>query len=487
MTPEGGGAPDDGRGRRRADRHRAGAVARCSSRRPSSPASRASSSASSRSRSPRRRSSPASCSLTLSPALCALLFKPHVEHHAGRGSPVARRSRPSSAASTAPSTGCRPAMAALTRRLSARRVLMLVVYAGLIGLTGWQFGRAPTGFIPEQDQGYLITVLQLPPGASLARTDAVVRDAPRKILLDTPGVAHAVPFAGFDGATFTNAPNAGAIFSPLAAVRRSAPPRASRRRHILADLRSRLGRDPGRLHHHHPAAAGARHRHCRRLQDDGAGQARPRPAGARGGDAGHRGRGQPDPRPRRRLLAVQHAHAQGLCRYRPGARRDARRAGRPRVRDAAGLSRLGLRQRLQLSRPHLPGDGAGRRAVPRRHPRHRQPEDAQRQRRTWCRSARSPPSATSPGPTACRATTSIPAAEVQGSTLPGYSTGYALAAMEKLAAERLPDGFGFEWTELAYQQKLAGNTRPAGLRRLGRVRLPGAGGAIRELDACRSR
>ena len=51
-----------------------------------------------------------------------------------------------------------------------------------------------------------------------------------------------------------------------------------------------------------------------------------------------------------------------------------------------------------------------------------------------------------------------PAAELQGNTLPGYSTGYALAAMEKLAAEHLPDGFGFEWTELAYQEKLVGNT-----------------------------
>src|SRR5262249_21238423 len=46
-----------------------------------------------------------------------------------------------------------------------------------------------------------------------------------------------------------------------------------------------------------------------------------------------------------------------------------------------------------------------------------------------------------------------PAAEVQGATLPGFSTGYALAAMEKLANERLPDGFGFEWTELAYQER----------------------------------
>ena len=67
-----------------------------------------------------------------------------------------------------------------------------------------QFSRAPTGFIPDQDQGYLITVIQLPPGASLERTDAVVRKA-TEIILGTPGVATPSPFAGFDGATFTNA------------------------------------------------------------------------------------------------------------------------------------------------------------------------------------------------------------------------------------------------------------------------------------------
>jgi HAE1 family hydrophobic/amphiphilic exporter-1 len=51
-----------------------------------------------------------------------------------------------------------------------------------------------------------------------------------------------------------------------------------------------------------------------------------------------------------------------------------------------------------------------------------------------------------------------PSAELQGNMAPGYSTGYGLAAMEKLADARLPDGFGFEWTELAYQEKLVGNT-----------------------------
>ncbi len=150
------------------------------------------------------------CSLTLSPALCALLFKPHQEH-AARGSiltrPIAAFFRGFNYAFDKVSRG----YGEVTRRLLRVAVLALVVYAGLIGLTGWQFARAPTGFIPNQDQGYLITVVQLPPGASLARTDAVVRRIAR-ILLDTPGVAHVVPFAGFDGATFTNAPNAGAIF-----------------------------------------------------------------------------------------------------------------------------------------------------------------------------------------------------------------------------------------------------------------------------------
>src|ERR1700689_3088680 len=51
-----------------------------------------------------------------------------------------------------------------------------------------------------------------------------------------------------------------------------------------------------------------------------------------------------------------------------------------------------------------------------------------------------------------------PAAEVQLSLARGFSTGQAIAAIEKIAQERLPQGFGFEWTEIALQEKLAGNT-----------------------------
>src|SRR6185503_16472031 len=92
--------------------------------------------------------------------------------------------------------------------------IMLVVYVGLIGLTYFQFARTPSGFVPPLDRGYFITAITLPPGASLERTDRVDRNA-TEILLKRPGVRNAVVFAGFDGATFTNAPNSGVIFVAL--------------------------------------------------------------------------------------------------------------------------------------------------------------------------------------------------------------------------------------------------------------------------------
>ncbi len=78
-------------------------------------------------------------------------------------------------------------------------------------LTVVGFRTIPTGFIPAQDKGYLIVAIQLPDGASLERTDAVVRRA-SDIILATPGVNYAVAFAGFSGATRANSANAGAIF-----------------------------------------------------------------------------------------------------------------------------------------------------------------------------------------------------------------------------------------------------------------------------------
>ena len=92
--------------------------------------------------------------------------------------------------------------------------LVLLVYAGLLGLAWYGFQIVPSGFIPQQDQGYLISVAQLPDAASLERTEAVVNKI-SNIARNTPGVAHSVEFAGFSALSFTNASNAAAIFLPL--------------------------------------------------------------------------------------------------------------------------------------------------------------------------------------------------------------------------------------------------------------------------------
>ncbi|HEX6120026.1 MAG TPA: efflux RND transporter permease subunit, partial [Dongiaceae bacterium] len=176
-------------------------------------------------------------SLTLSPALSGILFKPHRhdgDHATGGFHPVAGFFRGFNRGFDAIARG----YAGLARHLIAIGPLMLLVYAGLIGLAVWQFERAPTGFIPSQDEGYLITIVQLPPGSSLARTDAVVKRA-TKIMLETPGIANTAGFVGLDGATFTNASNAGAIFSVLAPYDERVSKGLSAGR-ILGDLSQRL-------------------------------------------------------------------------------------------------------------------------------------------------------------------------------------------------------------------------------------------------------
>jgi multidrug efflux pump len=74
-------------------------------------------------------------------------------------------------------------------------VLVLVVYGGLLGLTVWSFGRMPTGFIPQQDQGWLMVNVQLPDSASVQRTGEVM-DRVEQIALHTPGVAHTLSTSG---------------------------------------------------------------------------------------------------------------------------------------------------------------------------------------------------------------------------------------------------------------------------------------------------
>ncbi len=102
-----------------------------------------------------------------------------------------------------------------TVKLVHRSTLMLMIYGGLLGLTVWRLNATPTGFIPDQDQGFLIGVIQLPPGASLERTaDAVERI--RKVVSQNPNVLDTASFAGLDGSTFSPASNSGIMFLRLA-------------------------------------------------------------------------------------------------------------------------------------------------------------------------------------------------------------------------------------------------------------------------------
>jgi len=154
-------------------------------------------------------------SLTLSPALCVVLLKPHrVEdaHVEPRG--VSRILRCVFDHFNAGFEWLSASYGSLTSRFVRTTSIILVVYLGLISLTAFEFSQMSTGFIPEQDQGYLAAIVQLPPGSSLARTDEVVREA-NDIILKTPGIEHTSATTGFDVTTVTDAPNSGTIYIGL--------------------------------------------------------------------------------------------------------------------------------------------------------------------------------------------------------------------------------------------------------------------------------
>ena len=88
---------------------------------------------------------------------------------------------------------------------------VLILYVGLVGLTTFGFTRVPQGFVPPQDKDYLVAFAQLPDAATLDRTDAVIRRM-SKLALDHPGVANAVAFPGLSVNGFVNASNAGIVF-----------------------------------------------------------------------------------------------------------------------------------------------------------------------------------------------------------------------------------------------------------------------------------
>ena len=151
-------------------------------------------------------------SLTLSPALCAVLLKPHTVHAESRG--IGRVLKAGFGYFNRGFEWLSTSYGKMTARLVRATLVIGVVYAGLIALAGFQMSRMPTGFIPEQDIGYQAVVIILPPGSSLQRTDEVLRQV-NDLVLKVPGVEHNSPVTGFDVTTSTIAPNVGTVFYSL--------------------------------------------------------------------------------------------------------------------------------------------------------------------------------------------------------------------------------------------------------------------------------
>lgn len=150
-------------------------------------------------------------SLTLSPALAAVLLKPH---DAAKDAPTRLIDRlfgwlfrPFNRFFGNNSMRYQNAIS----RVLGKRGAVFALYAGLLLATGLLFQAVPGGFIPTQDKMYLIGGVKLPEGASLDRTDAIIRQM-SEIALSTEGVENAVAFPGLNALQFTNTPNTGTIF-----------------------------------------------------------------------------------------------------------------------------------------------------------------------------------------------------------------------------------------------------------------------------------
>ncbi len=149
-------------------------------------------------------------SLTLSPALSALLLRPHRELR--RDAPHWRQA--------VEAAGDRfnraferfsERYAALTARLVRMPRRMMAAYAGLIALTAAALVWTPTGFVPQQDQGYFLTVIQLPPGSATTRTDAVMKQVAER-MLPIDGISGTVMLSGFDGTSETQSASSAAAY-----------------------------------------------------------------------------------------------------------------------------------------------------------------------------------------------------------------------------------------------------------------------------------
>ena len=393
-------------------------------------------------------------SLTLSPALAAVLLPPH-------GTEPDRVSRLLNRRLGWLFSGFNRLFAGATRRYAAgagrvvrRPVLMTAVYVGLLALTVVSFRSVPTGFVPAQDKYYLVGIVQLPQGASLDRTEAVVQRM-TALALEQPGVESVVAFPGLSINGFVNSPSAAVVFAML-------DPFESRDSDELAA----------------GAIAGALNAKFGAIDAGFVAMFPPPPVPGLGNTGGFKL--QVQDRAGLGYEALNEA-TQSLI---AAAAQDGRIAGLftnysvsvPQAivdvdREKAkvnGVPLAAIYETLQVNLGSLYVNdfnlmGRAWQVNVQADARFRMDTDAIG--RLYTRNASGQPVPLSAlvdlrlasGPDPVARHNGFASADISGAPVPGVGSGEAVEVMEQLARRHLPPGFGFEWTELTYQQQRDGN------------------------------
>ena len=394
-------------------------------------------------------------SLTLSPALSALLLKEH-------GAPPDYLTR---ILDRLLGGFFRP-FNRFFARFSARYVgvvgrvvraagVALFVYGGLIALGYFGFTHTPTGFVPPQDKQYLVSFAQLPDAATLDRTESVIRRM-GEIALKQPGVEHAVAFPGLSINGFTNSPNSGIVFV------------------TLKPFEERKSKDLSA-----GAIASALNQQYGKIQEAFIAVFPPPPVMGLGTIGGFRmqiedrgGLGFEELYKQTQNLIAKGNQDPALSGLFSSFQVNVPQVDAEVDREKAESQGVPIQELFDTMQVYLGSLYVNDfNAFGRTYPVNAQAEPAFRLQaedivRLKTRNAAGDmiPLGSfvtvkrSSGPDRVMHYDSYPTAEINGGPGVGYSTGQAQAAMERLARQELPNGMSFEWTELTYQQILAGNT-----------------------------
>ncbi|WP_428030566.1 efflux RND transporter permease subunit [Ancylobacter sp.] len=394
-------------------------------------------------------------SLTLSPAMCALLLKAHK----GSDHKPAWYMRPLTGFFhyfNKGFDGVSRGYGWLTGKLVRFAVVVLLVYVAILAGGFQLFRSTPQGFIPAQDRGYLIVAAQLPGGAALSRTNEVMTEAAKEVLA-TPGVAHVVNIVGFSGATFTNAPNAGAMFVILG-------PAAERAQHAGQSAAAIQGTLFGKL---------------ASVEEAQMIVVMPPPVSGIGNAGGYRM--MIEDRGGRGYEALQGAvyAMMGAANQTPGLKQvySLFETSTPQLfldidRTKAQLLGVNIADVFSTLQTYIGSSYVNdfnlfgrtyRVQAQADAPFRLTPDDLLRLRVKNASGQLVPLGSFTTvrdisGPYRVPRYNLYPAAELDGDVMPGTSQGQAIQKMQAIAAQTLPEGFAFEWTTLAYQQVRAGNT-----------------------------